>query len=88
MIATREGLCRYRGVMSLDLKKNAIDRLRVVSVSEGISFIVLLGVAMPLKHMLGIWQAVRRVGMLHGVLFIALCWLLFDMLLAKKLSFK
>ena len=74
--------------MKLDLKNCAIDRLRLVSVSEGISFIILLGIAMPLKHFLGIWQAVRVVGSLHGALFLALCWVLFTVLLDKKLSFK
>lgn len=42
-----------------------------VSRSEGISFLLLLGVAMPLKY---IWQwplAVEVIGMAHGLLFIA-----------------
>ena len=74
--------------MKLDLKNNPIDRLRLASISEGASFLVLLGIAMPLKHFLGIWQAVRVVGSLHGALFIALCFLLFTALLDKRLSFK
>lgn len=36
---------------------------------EGVSFLVLLGVAMPLKYFAGMPQAVRVVGMAHGVLF-------------------
>ncbi len=42
-----------------------------VSRSEGVSFLMLLGVAMPLKY---IWQwpmGVEVIGMAHGLLFIA-----------------
>ncbi len=38
---------------------------------EGSSFLLLLCIAMPLKYMLDIPQAVTYVGMAHGVLFIA-----------------
>ncbi|MBP6847017.1 MAG: DUF3817 domain-containing protein [Kofleriaceae bacterium] len=37
---------------------------------EGASFLLLLGVAMPLKYLAGQPLAVRVVGMLHGVLFV------------------
>lgn len=37
---------------------------------EGASFLLLLGVAMPLKYLAGYPQMVRVVGMLHGVLFL------------------
>ena len=47
-----------------------LARLRVVGFWEGISFLVLLGVAMPLKYLAGWPLAVRVVGMAHGVLFI------------------
>ena len=36
---------------------------------EGASFLVLLGIAMPLKYLAGQPMAVRVVGMLHGLLF-------------------
>jgi integral membrane protein len=48
-----------------------IGRLRVVAFVEGISFLLLLFVAMPLKYAAGIPEAVRVVGMAHGVLFVA-----------------
>jgi len=50
---------------------SSLGRLRLIGFLEGASFLLLLGVAMPLKY---IWQqpeAVRVVGMAHGVLFIA-----------------
>ncbi|PZE21745.1 DUF3817 domain-containing protein [Paenibacillus xerothermodurans] len=47
-----------------------LGRFRFVALYEGISFLVLLGIAMPLKHFAGWPIAVKVVGMLHGVLFI------------------
>jgi integral membrane protein len=49
----------------------ALGRLRLVGLLEGASFLLLLGVAMPLKYWAGEPAAVRIVGMAHGVLFIA-----------------
>jgi integral membrane protein len=48
----------------------AIGRLRLLGMVEGASFIVLLGIAMPLKYVAGYPIAVRVVGLTHGVLFI------------------
>lgn len=53
--------------------KQPIEFLRRIAVIEGVSFLVLLGIAMPLKYVWGQPQAVRVVGMLHGVLFVAFC---------------
>ena len=47
-----------------------LSRLRLVGLLEGLSFLVLLLVAMPLKYMAGQPLAVRYVGMAHGVLFL------------------
>lgn len=52
-------------------EKNPIKALTTVGYMEGISFLLLLGVAMPLKYMMGMPEAVKFVGMAHGVLFIA-----------------
>ncbi|HYX34112.1 MAG TPA: DUF3817 domain-containing protein [Oligoflexus sp.] len=38
---------------------------------EGLSFLLLLGIAMPLKYIWGQPEAVRIVGMAHGGLFLA-----------------
>jgi integral membrane protein len=48
----------------------ALRRLRIVAFLEGLSFLVLLFVAMPLKYLAGQPLAVRVVGSLHGALFI------------------
>ena len=57
---------------------STIGRLRLVGRLEGASFIVLLGVAMPLKYLAGMPLAVRIVGMIHGLLFVALIVVLFQ----------
>jgi integral membrane protein len=44
--------------------------LRTIGWIEGLSFLVLLGVAMPLKYAAGRPGAVKIVGWIHGVLFI------------------
>jgi integral membrane protein len=49
----------------------ALGRFRIVAFWEGWSYLVLLFIAMPLKYGLGMPQAVRIVGMAHGLLFIA-----------------
>ena len=52
------------------MHSTVIRQLRVVGLAEGVSFLVLLGIAMPLKYLAGLPMAVRIVGMAHGVLFI------------------
>lgn len=43
---------------------------RRIGFLEGLSFLLLLLVAMPLKYLAGKPEAVRVIGMAHGVLFI------------------
>jgi integral membrane protein len=50
-----------------------VRALRAVGLVEGVSFLVLLGVAMPLKYWAGMPEAVKLVGWVHGVLFLAFC---------------
>jgi integral membrane protein len=50
-----------------------VGRFRIVAFWEGISYLLLLFVAMPLKYGLGFDMAVRVVGLAHGVLFLAYC---------------
>ncbi|GAB3935854.1 DUF3817 domain-containing protein [Larkinella terrae] len=51
--------------------KTPLGRFRLIGILEGISFLVLLGIAMPLKYLAGWPHAVKVVGWAHGVLFIA-----------------
>jgi integral membrane protein len=56
---------------------------RIVALLEGVSFLVLLGVAMPLKYIAGLPLAVRVVGSAHGALFVAYV-IFIGVFLAKK----
>ncbi len=53
------------------MRSKALGRFRAISLAEGVSYLVLVGIAMPLKYAAGVPSAVRIVGMLHGVLFVA-----------------
>ena len=50
--------------------RTTLGQFRMIAILEGISFLVLLLIAMPLKYMADIPQAVSVVGALHGVLFV------------------
>ena len=50
--------------------KSILSIFRFTALLEGISFIVLLGIAMPLKYYYDQPEAVKIVGMAHGVLFV------------------
>ena len=63
---------------------NSIYSLRFLGNIEGISYLLLLGVAMPMKYFFGFPMAVKIVGMAHGVLFIAYCLLLALQMKANK----
>ena len=54
------------------MMSSPLGRLRLCGLAEGASFVVLLGVAMPLKYLAGIPLAVRIVGAVHGALFVLL----------------
>lgn len=45
-----------------------IRRLRAVSLAEGVSYLALLGIAMPLKYLADSPEAVQALGALHGLL--------------------
>ena len=51
--------------------KKTFSWFRRIAIAEGISFIVLLFIAMPLKYFAGIPLAVTIAGSIHGILFIA-----------------
>ena len=47
-----------------------IKTLRILGNIEGVSYLLLLGVAMPMKYFFDLPLAVKIVGMVHGVLFL------------------
>jgi integral membrane protein len=48
---------------------NTLNIFRKVAVAEGISYILLIFIAMPLKYWAHIPEAVKYTGWVHGVLF-------------------
>jgi integral membrane protein len=61
----------------------ALRNLRVVGFLEGLSFLVLLLVAMPLKYFFGLPIAVRVAGSVHGALFLLFVYALFRVAIAR-----
>ena len=51
-------------------KKTQVGRLRLVSYMEGISLLLLVFVAMPLKYWGGQPMMVKMLGPIHGILFL------------------
>lgn len=51
---------------------------RFIAIAEGVSYLILLLIAMPLKYFWGIADAVKYTGWIHGVLF-----MLYGLLLLK-----
>jgi integral membrane protein len=64
--------------------RTELGRFRLVSLLEGVSFLVLLGIAMPLKYAAGIPEAVRYVGWAHGILFVLFLLALFEAASARS----
>ena len=72
----------------MDFLSTALGRLRLTALLEGVSFLVLLLIAMPLKYMAGQPDAVRVVGMAHGVLFVLYVLLLVQQGIARRWSWR
>ena len=71
----------------MSLLHSPIGRLRVIAFIEGVSFIVLVGIAMPLKYMADSPGAVKVVGMAHGILFLIFLVSLMEVWIKRKWSF-
>lgn len=74
--------------MNEKLITTTLGRLRLIGFLEGLSFIVLLFIAMPLKYVLGMPQMVKMVGMAHGVLFLLYILYVIMATIELKWSFK
>lgn len=68
--------------------KKTFGWFRKVAFAEGISFLILLGIAMPLKYFANMPMAVTIVGGLHGVLFVAFFILAREVMSEYKKGFK
>lgn len=73
--------------MIKDKKQKLVHRFRMVGIAEGISFLVLLLIAMPLKYIFNFPLAVKFTGWAHGALFIAFIYLAFEVMGTCKKNF-
>lgn len=64
----------------------ALGRFRLISAIEGLSYLVLVFIAMPIKYIGGDPSYVKFFGMAHGVLFIIFMISLFEGKLKEKWS--
>ncbi|WP_212004488.1 DUF3817 domain-containing protein [Chitinophaga sp. HK235] len=54
----------------IHLFKTKIGRLRIIGILEGISLLVLIFIAVPMKYFLGNPECSRIMGPVHGALFL------------------
>ncbi|MEO7263879.1 MAG: DUF3817 domain-containing protein [Ferruginibacter sp.] len=64
-----------------------MKHFRFIAVAEGISYLLLLVIAMPLKYFAGIPEAVKYMGWAHGVLFVLFCIYLVKVWIQFKWTF-
>lgn len=61
-----------------------VSFLRRMALLEGASFLLLLGVAMPLKYLAHMPMAVKVVGWAHGLLFVLFLYGLLQVMMSTK----
>ncbi len=68
--------------------KSPLSRFRTVALMEGVSFLLLLFIAMPLKYLANIPEPVKYLGWMHGLLFVLYIIFLLELWVAVKWPFK
>jgi integral membrane protein len=74
--------------MSLQFSNTGIGRLRMAGIAEGISYVVLLFIAMPIKYIAGNPGAVWYIGWVHGLLFMLFILALITVKINMEWNFK
>ncbi|HET6244330.1 MAG: DUF3817 domain-containing protein [Bacteroidetes bacterium] len=72
--------------MKFEFSNTSIGRFRLIALLEGISFLLLLFIAMPLKYYADIPLAVKYTGWIHGILFVLYLAALTHVFFANKWS--
>ena len=73
--------------MNQEERVKILTRFRTISIAEGISMVVLLFVAMPLKYGFDMPLMVKYTGWIHGILFMFYILILFPTSRSLKWSF-
>ncbi len=66
--------------MTTNNAQKTLHRFRMVGIAEGISFLLLLLIAMPLKYFFNFPEAVKVMGWIHGALFVAFIYFAFEVM--------
>ncbi|MFS0557013.1 DUF3817 domain-containing protein [Brevibacillus sp. 179-C9.3 HS] len=69
------------------MMNSPLGRFRLIGLIEGISYLVLLGIAMPLKYFWDYPAAVKIAGSLHGLFFVLYILALAHVTMTNKWSF-
>lgn len=67
--------------------RTPLGRFRLIAIAEGISYMLLLFIAMPLKYMADIPDAVKYTGWVHGILFMIYILALISVKVDRNWSF-
>ena len=67
--------------------RTPVGRLRAIAFIEGVSYLLLLGVAMPLKYFAGFPEVVKAVGWAHGLLFVLYLIAVAEVTVARRWRF-
>ena len=62
----------------VELLRTPLGRLRILAFAEGVSFLLILFVTMPLKYGMGMADPNYVVGLIHGLLFVMYVGLVFQ----------
>lgn len=73
--------------MSISLKTN-VGRLRLLAILEGISLLLLVFVAVPVKYLFDFPDMVKALGPIHGVLFVLFILNTINVGIAQRWEFK
>jgi integral membrane protein len=74
-------------ILMKEKQKKLLHRFRMTGIAEGISFLVLMFIAMPLKYFMNIPEAVQFTGWAHGILFVAFIYGAFEVMGSLKKDF-
>ena len=73
--------------MSANYFDSLLGKFRFIALLEGCSYLILLGIAMPLKYLAGNLLVVKYVGWAHGILFVLFGIFLLRVWIQYKWSF-
>ncbi|MEM9928827.1 MAG: DUF3817 domain-containing protein [Bacteroidota bacterium] len=71
-----------------ELLRTQLGRLRILGFIEGVSFLLILFVTMPLKYYFELPGPNKVIGMLHGILFFGYCYFVVDVGLDRGWNWK